>query len=395
MSIRVLHIFSPNFQTRFGGTTIRWRGNFSAWSRKQVSHFVLDTKNQRILSSEEAFAFAYKDKQTRISRFDSLRWVIELHKCLRKFKSEYDILHLHVLWWGGLLLAWWAKKNRIPSIYESVLQGSDTPVAIKSQKFGWIKLFLLRQFSAILAISEALAQEYLQSGFNESKVFVLPNCLDADLFHPTSESSEKQQLRKKFGLSENLFICLFVGSIIERKGVDLLLKSFIYLSNEYSDLFLWLIGPSTRSDNPSLDQNYVNYLQQSLLQEHLSDRVLISGLIQDRQLMAEAYRTADIFIFPSRIEGLPNVVLEAMASGLPVIVSDLPGLRNIARFGENALVVPIGDQEGLVNAVKLLIRDPELGKKIQISARRYILNHHSFSQWQSTLVQIYIDILGG
>jgi len=394
MTLKVLHIFSPNLQTRFGGTTFRWRGNFLAWSDDQVSHYVLDTKNREILESRQAFAFKYQDKQSRLSRFGRFKWIFTLISCLKQFRPQFDILHFHVLWWGGLLAAAWAKWKRIPTIYETVLQESDTPSVIKEESFGWLKLWLLRQFTAIYAISDALAQDYLDSGFDPAQVFVLPNCLDTELFRPINQPWEKAKLREKLGLPGNSIVILFVGSMIKRKGIDLLIDSFISVSKEVENLFLWIIGPSNLSENPSLDQDFVESLLNEIDQAKLSDRVLVSGLIQHRQSLSDSYRAADLFVFPSRNEGLPNVILEAMASGLPVVVSDLPGLKSITKSGENALVIPIDNSNKLSDAIKTLINRPHVAVNFGKAAREYVVKNHSFFEWQSRLVQNYHQLIG-
>lgn len=392
MSLRILHVFSPNFQNRFGGTTLRWRGNFDSWNEVSISHLVLDTNNCKVLPASQAFDFSYSNAQFRLSRLDRLKWIFELFRCLNQFKSKYDILHFHVLWWGALFAAFWAKIIGIPAVYESVLQESDTPVVIGRERMGHVKLWFLKKFTGIIAISEALSQDYLNSGFDPKKIFSLQNCLDTDLFHPPVNPDEKYLVRAKFGLPGNAYIFLFVGSMIVRKGVDLLIQSFIDLSIKYKDLFLWVIGPSKKFENPSINEDFVVDLREKLTQAHLNQCVLFSGLIQDRQVLADAYRAADAFVFPSRNEGLPNVVLEAMSSGLPVIISDLPGLKNITRSGENAWVVPIGDQKSLEGAIQHLLDHPDDTQKFSTAARDYIINNHSFSGWQSRLSEIYYQI---
>lgn len=393
MSIRVLHIFSPNFQTRFGGTTFRWRGYFSAWSEEQISHFVLETKSRKLIKANEAFTFAYAKKQSRLSRIKRLTWILVLIFCLNKFKSQYDILHVHVLWWGGLLLAYWAKKKGIPAMYECVLEDSDTPSVIKNEKFGKLKLWLLRKYSAILAISEPLAQDYLNSGFDDSRVFVLSNCLNSETFRPPASQDEKISLRQKYGFNLESIVLLFVGSLIERKGFDILVYAFVKLTKHHKNLVLCVVGPRNKAENPSLDEDYIGKNLDILSQDGLSDRVQLMGLIQDRDLLAEIYRTADLFVFPSRREGLPNVVLEAMASGLPVVVSDLPGLRNVVSPTINGLVIPIGEVEPLVNAIDSLLNDPILASQLGNNAHETILQNHSFSSWQSQLSNIYHILL--
>jgi len=116
-------------------------------------------------------------------------------------------------------------------------------------------------------------------------------------------------------------------------------------------------------------------------------------LVNERERLAELYRASDLFVFPSRREGLPNVVLEAMASGLPVIISNLPVLENVIANGANGLIVPIDDLESLKVAIVKLNNDPLRCQQLGQRARSYIEFNHGFKTWQTELTIIYKRLL--
>ena len=105
--------------------------------------------------------------------------------------------------------------------------------------------------------------------------------------------------------------------------------------------------------------------------------------------MADLYRTSDIFVFPSRVEGLGNVILEAMASGLPVIVSDLPVFEGVIRHNVNGVTVPVEDIPATAQAIMKLINSPILAEEYGRKAREDAVQNFSFSSWQSRLVEVY------
>ena len=78
---------------------------------------MLDTEKRQILTAVEAFNFDYVQNQQLISRSERAIWIIQLFRCLNQFEAEYDLLHFHILWWGGLLMALWARIKKIPTIY--------------------------------------------------------------------------------------------------------------------------------------------------------------------------------------------------------------------------------------------------------------------------------------
>ena len=391
--IRALHIFPPSYKVRFGGPIIRWRYYFNRWDEIKISHLVLDTQTNQITECKEAFNFQFTEKQNLTQKWERFTWIFSLFKNLIKHQKDYDILHVHVLWWGSLLIGPWASRKKIPVIYESVLLNEDSPGGIINERLGKLKLWCLKKFSAILTISDSLTEDYLNFDFHASQVHTLMNAVDSEFFHPARSESERKALRKKYLLPEESKILLFVGSVIQRKGVDVLIDAFIRAVREEKDLYLILVGASNKEENPSLDEQFIHLLHDVLDKKGLASKVKFIGLIQDRDQLAEIYRAADIFIFPSRNEGLPNVVLEAMACGLPVVVSRLPVLEQVITNGKNGLFVPVDNADALKGAILSMARQPEYSQQLGKNARNYIETHHSFNQWQTRLVSLYQSLM--
>ncbi|HHX08679.1 MAG TPA: glycosyltransferase family 4 protein, partial [Chloroflexi bacterium] len=327
------------------------------------------------------------------NRWERWTWAIRVLRGLRKFTNHYDLIHFHLIWWGSFLAANWARRRNIPTIYESVLLDSDTPGAIGKEHFGRLKLAYLQKFTGIQAISDGIAADYLNYGFSPAQVHMQMNAIDTDLFEPLAASAARDRLRHGFKLPADALVLLFTGSLIYRKGVDLLIEAFISVAKKAPDLFLWLVGPKDRTENPSMDEAFVTSLQQKVAEAGLSDRVSFHGMIADRQRMAEAYQAADVFVFPSRKEGLPNVVLEAMACGLPVIVSDLPGLKNVIKPNENGIVVPIDNIQALATQIQYMIENPDKAQLIGQHAHMYIQSRHGLSAWEKEMSAYYHQLV--
>ena len=393
MKIRILHIFPTNFKYRFGGQIIWWKNTLEHWNSPEICHKVLDFEKNRIADAKEILKFSYSGYQNEKTRWERAKWILLLFKYLNQYRKQYDILHVHVLWWGGLLIGPWAKWKNIPALYESVLLDSDTPGGIHNEKFGGLKIRCLKNFKAILTISQYLEEDYRKFGFSKKQTFTLMNCVDMELFSPSNSAEKKKLLRHKLKLPQNATILVFVGSVKERKGVDVLIRAFIGACSERSDLYMLIVGPKNKNENPSIDEDFVNDLYLLLNKNNISERVSFTGMIQDRQKLAEMYRASDIFVFPSNKEGLGNVVLEAMASELPVVVTQLPVLENIIRHGENGLFVPIGDVDAVKDSILTLSNDPSLSKKLGLAAKNYVREEHSFIIWQSQLVKLYRGLI--
>ena len=390
MTIRVLHIFAPNFRERFSGPVHQWRYYFTQWNNPAIEHFVLDVRSRSMKPAVEAFSFQLgKQNSGLLSQSQRFAWIFQLHRSLSSLQKDYDVLHVHILWWGSLLLGLWSRLWKKPVLYETVLLDSDTPSGILHERLGGLKLWLLRKFHAILAINDFLAQDYLDHGFSKEQVFLLPNCVDTELFRPATNQEEKRRVRASLELPLDAFVLLFVGSLIHRKGFDILMQAFNMVASHDERFYLLAVGPHSKDENPSLDEEFLEHVVEELEGKPASQRLLLPGLIQDRARLAEFYRASDVFVFPSRNEGLPSVLLEAMAAGLVPVVSDLPIFQSIIQPNVNGIIVPGEDTHALAESLLRISQDSEMMQSIGKSARESVLNWHSFQSWQAQISQFY------
>jgi glycosyltransferase involved in cell wall biosynthesis len=391
--IRVLHVFAPSLRSRFGGQNITWQYNFSHWNAHGVNHRVLDCGSAKLVDSREAFSFEYPVVQRGVKRWERAVWVGSLFSNLAKHRKQYDILHMHVLWWGGLAVGPWSRWMCIPAVYESILLDEDTPGGISRERLGGLKVRCLRDYRAILAISDYLAEDYSRFGFSRERVFTLMNSVDTVTFAPAETKDAKMALRRRLNLPLDATVLVFVGSVIWRKGADVLVRAFSQAATKYANLHLLIVGPKAKAENPSLDEDLVNDLRRFLGENNLSERVSFTGMVRGRQDLADIYRASDIFVFPSRNEGLGNVVLEAMSSGLPVIVTHLPVLEKVIQHGENGLLLPVDDVNALSGSILKLDADRSLAEELGHNARLYVEENHGFASWQARLVEFYRGLL--
>lgn len=390
MSIIVLHIWGPNFKNNFGGQYIYWKYAYENWDDEDVIHSVVDYEENVIKPAKELVNERRDIKKKYLTRVQRFLWAIKLLWFITKNKHQYDILHVHMLLWGGLLIAPWARFIGKFAVYESVLEGADNPSSIKNQKFGNVMLWCLRHFSKIIAISEPLAKDYKTF---EIPVIKIPNSVDTSVFSPAKSNLEKKRFRKDLDLPEQAQILLFVGSIKYRKGVDILIEMFLKMAEKRPALFLLAIGPKSLSESGSLDMGYVKDLYALLESSMMMERVKFIGMVKDKSELAKYYKIADIFVFPTRHEGLGNVVLEAASSQLPIVVTSLPEIEEIVQDKSNGLFVPRNDVNGFIEAVSSLLDDFSFAERLSKNAREYVVKKFTFDNWQSNIKKCYIDLL--
>lgn len=170
---------------------------------------------------------------------------------------------------------------------------------------------------------------------------------------------------------------LFVGRLDAVKGVRLLLQAVAGLRADWPDLTLTLIG-----DGPERAA-----LEAQAATPALSGAVRFAGL-QGADAVAAALAEHDMLVLPSFAEGVPMVLMEALASRLPVVATQVGGVAELVRDGERGLLVPPGDAEALADAMARLLADPALGLRMGEAGHRFVATHHDARQEAARLAAL-------
>lgn len=196
--------------------------------------------------------------------------------------------------------------------------------------------------------------------------------IDLDYFKPAETTSKSHQG----------FTFVFVGRIVRDKGINELVKAFDRLHQEHNDVRLVLVGPREDDLDPVLPE--------TLDRIDRGDGIEAVGKQSD---VKSFYTNADALVFPSYREGFPNVVIEAGAMGLPSIVTDINGSREIIIDGENGVIVPPQNEEALYQAMKLFVEDSELTQSLAANARPLIASRYEQGYVRQCLYDFYHEIL--
>lgn len=222
------------------------------------------------------------------------------------------------------------------------------------------------QLDAVFAPSRATAESLIAKGVRPDLVKTYPRGCDAARFHPSKRSDV---FTTRYGVDPRSVRVLYVGRISREKGLDVLASSWQMLGSSISDVELVVVG-----DGP--------YREDFERLVH-GRNVTFTGYL-DGEALYEAYASADFFVLPSTTDTFGNVVLEAQASGLPVIVSDTGGPAENLVDGETGFIFPGGNAPALAEAMRTLAADAGLRERMGCAARRYAeqRDHHStFSEY--------------
>jgi len=224
------------------------------------------------------------------------------------------------------------------------------------------------QLVDVVVVSSAVMRDGLRELGVTTEVRVIPNGVDTDRFHPPATDADHLRIRRKLGIPLEANVALFLGPIVHRKGIDLLLEAWRTLAARWPDLHLVLAGPRLNLASPT-KANFDDLIMALVKASDAEDRVHFTGMVEE----PEAYmRAADLFVFPSRREGMPNVVPEAMATGLPVIMTPFQGLPSeFGLAGQHYLLTKFdaGDLAGQINR---LLADSDLRRTMGAAAREWV-----------------------
>ncbi|MCH9020240.1 MAG: glycosyltransferase family 4 protein [Proteobacteria bacterium] len=225
---------------------------------------------------------------------------------------------------------------------------------------------LLPQADMLIAISDSVAEEYRAIGVAEARIRHVPNGVDLARFEG---ALDRRAVRARHGLDPDAFVFLSVGRNHPKKNYIALIEATARLAAETERRFqLLIVGGGVRDLAAQVERH--GLAERVRLCDQIGGPDAAGGVpaLPSGELVA-LYRSADAFVFPSLIETFGIAVVEAMAAGLPVIVGDSPGCRDVVRHGRDGLVVPARDAEALADAMSMLITDDDARRAYAAKAK--------------------------
>ena len=248
---------------------------------------------------------------------------------------------------------------------QEVLVASNSPVTKIEHFIGFWKIreliekYLVKKSDVIICrnhkFKEKLIRKYNVIG---SDVHVITSGVKTNIFKPM-DMGEKEKIRRDLGLKNDDIVMGFVATHISHsKGADSLMGAFEMLEKEHSNVKLLLIGDD-------------------MIGIHENASIIYCGLVK-REKLPNYYNAMDIFVFPSRSEGAPKVVMEACACGIPVISTNVGGIPELIKEGKTGFTVDPGDVCGIADCCRLLIEDEKLSRVMGRKAREYAVEKFDF-----------------
>jgi len=304
-------------------------------------------------------------------------------------RHSIDLVHVHTFH-DALYTSWaFCRMTRRPILFEMTLLGADDPIAVRESRnfLHRLRYAIFRRCDGYVAISVALAESYRQEGMPLDRLRIIPQGVDTKRFCPTTEGDA---LRDELGLPSEAPVLVFVGSLIERKGFDVLLAAWREIHRSCPQAHLLLVGKGEFPDDPGASRFLAEQL--AALEPSAAENLHQVGVVQDVETHLQA---ADIFLFPSRREGFGTVMVEAMACGIPCVVAKMPGITDsiFNEGGADGIVVPQEDPTALAAATGRLLANPKRAREIGSAARQRAVQVFSIETIADAYVEFYSDLL--
>jgi glycosyltransferase involved in cell wall biosynthesis len=289
---------------------------------------------------------------------------------------------------AGLLGGFAAWLNRVPCRFYT-LHGLrfETTKGLKRRILVYAERLACRFAHRVVCVSHSVRERAIASGLTKAKRMVVLgsgscNGVDASRFAPTPQIVRRAaQLRRQLGIPLGAPVVLFVGRLTRDKGIPELIEAFSQLAVRFPELRLLLAG--CFEDGDPLPADTRKYLE-------THPQVILVGAVPDT---APYYATADVLVLPSHREGLPTVVLEAQAAGVPVVGASATGIVDVVAHGQTGLLFPVGNVPALAEAIARLITDGALAIKLGLAGQKQVQQKFRQEQIWQALHREYLEVL--
>lgn len=392
--MKILHIVSSYYPAiRFGGPIYSVHELNKAIVRKGHTVDVLTTNagiddHQNIVINKWNYFDSVRVMYKSFWGYEHFNFSLPFALSAFSLVKYYDIVHLTGVWnfpiLIGSLCAILFEKPFIISPRGSLYEETINLKRSKIKKI-YLKLFsrfFIKRASAIHYTTQdefEKVEKFLQIG---KKSVIIHNGMDLKSIY---QMKNDELFNNKFPELKDRKYILSLGRITKKKGFDLLIPAMKKVIEDRNDLLLVIAGPD--------DENYLTAVKKIINENNLERNVVFTGLL-DGELKWSTYRHAEMFVLPSYSENFGNTIVEAMACGTPVVVTNKVGISRELEENESGVIVNT-DVYSVYNGIKSLLSDTNLRERIIINARSMIRKFFDIEGVASQMLDSYKQILNG
>lgn len=311
-----------------------------------------------------------------------VKFLFKAKKWVKENAHKFDVVHCLTAFHHSFMFSYWFEQEGIPVIIkigQSNYTGfQDNSIFSKVLGLSRFRNKHANEITGYVSISKRIKKNLLKAGIEERRIHSIPNGVDVEIFKPV-DSKTKRQIKEKLGLLDK-FTVLFTGAFSGRKNPLLIAKSFEKFKNE-SGIQLLLIGPNT-------DDGQQRRQIEQLIQEKKISNIFIKDFVKD---IADYYKASDLFVLPSKEEGLSNSMLEAMASGLPAVVTKISGSEDLIDESVNGRFIEL-DSSSIYKAIDDYYKNKQKWSAHSNGARATILEKYDSKSVLNDYIELFRNI---
>jgi glycosyltransferase involved in cell wall biosynthesis len=298
----------------------------------------------------------------RILSLRHLRALVRMTFLLRR--ERFDVVHVHtpIAALIGRIACWLAHVPLVVYTAHGFPFHEGTPKRLRRALVAIERFLALRMTDVLFVQSQEDVETAEKEGIHARRgpAIRIGNGVDVGLFTPGQDPS----VREEFGFPAEAPLLVFVGRPVAEKGIRELLTAFLSVRSRVPGVGLLIVGTAMVG---ARGRNHLDDLRRRIDGLGLAESVRLAGARIDVERLL---RGADLLVLPSHREGMPRSILEAMATGLPVVATEIRGCREEVVHGETGLLVPVKDPGSLAEAIGSILADDEMRASMGAAARR-------------------------
>ena len=385
--MRVLHAI-PGMSPEWTGSASSVAGLATALTQNGVCSEIVTTVGRSARAEAELLPTPRVAVHSFNTQFPARFWAAysrPLARFLDGAAASFDLVHIHTLYhYPAFAASRAASKHDVPIVVSP--RGGLNERALRHKqwkKWGYRRLVIdgiLRSAAALHAVAHGEQAQIARLGYSKP-VFVSPNGISRQQVDELNSFHGSRPLAAHPCLNGKRVI-LFLGRIQSQKGLDTLARSFATVAPDFEDAALLVVGPDEDGTRSKVED--------TLRAAGVLDRVAFAGMLTGRDKLA-AFACADLFVLPSYSEGFSNAVVEALAAGLPVIVSEQCNFPEVAK-AKAGLVVPAQDA-AVATAIRVLLSNADLREQMGRNGRRLILERYTWPSVAASMSDFYRTLI--
>lgn len=305
----------------------------------------------------------------------------------RHRQNPYALIHAVLETYAGLA-ALLFKKRELSVPYILTLQSGDSDWWLWLRTWFWYPWYrqIYTRADQITSISHWLASRARRYGY-QGEIKIVPNGVDIAHFSGKIDPAERNFIRRSWGISATDFVVVTASRLVRKNGVDILIDALSVLPDNIK-LVIAGAGKEEAELKEKVTPLRQGYEGQESNKEKVGGRVIFLGHI-DHSTLPRVLKAADVFVRPSRSEGLGNAFLEAMAVGMPAVGAKVGGIVDFIKDKETGLLVEPNNPQSVAAAITTLASDEKLCRKLADNGRALVRRKYDWKTIASQYQEVY------